>query len=105
METRLNYMTTAPGVYHAMLGLERYLQECGLETSLMHLIKLRVSQINGCAYCLDMHWKDSACCRRTGAAAVLSGCLARVPVLQRTRAGRPGMGGGRHSDHIGTRSR
>ena len=58
METRLNYMTTAPGVYHAMLGLERYLQECGLETSLMHLIKLRVSQINGCAYCLDMHWKD-----------------------------------------------
>jgi AhpD family alkylhydroperoxidase len=41
-----------------MLGLERYLHECGLEASLIHLIKLRASQINGCAYCLDMHWKD-----------------------------------------------
>ena len=42
----------------AVLGLERYLHECGLEESLLHLIKLRASQINGCAYCLDMHWKD-----------------------------------------------
>lgn len=41
-----------------MLGLEHYLHECGLEQSLIHLIKLRTSQINGCAYCLDMHWKD-----------------------------------------------
>jgi AhpD family alkylhydroperoxidase len=41
-----------------MLGLEKYLHECGLEEGLLHLIKLRASQINGCAYCLDMHWKD-----------------------------------------------
>jgi AhpD family alkylhydroperoxidase len=41
-----------------MLGLEQYLHACGLEESLLHLIKLRSSQINGCAYCLDMHWKD-----------------------------------------------
>ncbi len=58
MEARLNYAKAAPGAYHAMLGLEHYLHECGLEESLIHLIKLRVSQINGCAYCLDMHWKD-----------------------------------------------
>jgi AhpD family alkylhydroperoxidase len=41
-----------------MLGLEQYLHESGLEEPLIHLIKLRASQINGCAYCLDTHWKD-----------------------------------------------
>lgn len=41
-----------------MLGLEKYLHECGLEEQLLDLIKLRASQINGCAYCLDVHWKD-----------------------------------------------
>ena len=58
MEARLNYAKAAPGGYQAMAGLERYLHQCGLEESLIHLIKLRASQINGCAYCLDMHWKD-----------------------------------------------
>jgi AhpD family alkylhydroperoxidase len=55
---RFDYGKVAPGAYHAMLGLEHYLQECKLEESLLHLIKLRASQLNGCAYCLDMHWKD-----------------------------------------------
>ena len=55
---RFDYTKVAPGAYRAMAGLERYLHECGLEESLIHLIKLRASQINGCAYCLDMHWKD-----------------------------------------------
>jgi AhpD family alkylhydroperoxidase len=45
-------------VYRAMRGLEAYLHECGLEANLIHLVKLRASQINGCAYCIDMHWKD-----------------------------------------------
>ena len=58
MEARFNCMNAAPRGYGAMLGLEKYLQECGLEQSLLHLIKLRASQVNGCAYCLDMHWKD-----------------------------------------------
>jgi len=58
MEERFNIAKVAPGVYHAMLGLETYLKGCGLEESLLHLLKLRASQINGCAYCLDMHWKD-----------------------------------------------
>ncbi len=58
MEERMHYMKAAPGTYYAMLGLEKYLHECGLEEPLLHLIKLRGSQINGCAYCLDMHWKD-----------------------------------------------
>jgi AhpD family alkylhydroperoxidase len=41
-----------------MDALDRYLAGCGLEESLLHLVRLRASQINGCAYCLDMHWKD-----------------------------------------------
>jgi AhpD family alkylhydroperoxidase len=55
---RMSIPKVAPGVYQAMLGLERYLHECGLEANLLHLIKLRASQINGCAFCIDMHWKD-----------------------------------------------
>ncbi|HKD39803.1 MAG TPA: carboxymuconolactone decarboxylase family protein [Myxococcaceae bacterium] len=42
------------GVYEAMLGLERYLRQSGLEEALLHLVELRASQINGCAYCIDM---------------------------------------------------
>lgn len=58
MKARLNIGKSAPGVYEAMDALDRYVQECGLEESLLHLVRLRASQINGCAYCLDMHWKD-----------------------------------------------
>ena len=58
MEPRIDYLKSARGAYHAMLGIEHYLQQCGLEESLQNLIKLRVSQINGCAYCIDMRWKD-----------------------------------------------
>ena len=58
MKARLNGLAVAPGGYQAMVGLEKYLANCGLEVNLIHLIKLRASQINGCAYCLDMHWKD-----------------------------------------------
>jgi AhpD family alkylhydroperoxidase len=58
MEERLHYSKISPGAVHAILGLEKYLHECAIELPLLHLIKLRASQINGCAYCLDMHWKD-----------------------------------------------
>jgi AhpD family alkylhydroperoxidase len=58
MKERFDYAKVAPGAYRAMAGLEHYLHECGMEESLLHLVKLRASQINGCAYCIDMHWKD-----------------------------------------------
>lgn len=58
MTDRLKYHRVAPGVYEAMDALDRYLQTCGIEESLLHLVRLRASQINGCAYCIDMHWKD-----------------------------------------------
>lgn len=58
MTARYRYAKTSAAGFQAMLGLEEYLHSCGLEEPLLHLIKLRASQINGCAYCLDMHWKD-----------------------------------------------
>lgn len=59
MTQRMNAMAVAPKAYHAMYGLEAYVQQCGLEHGLIHLIKLRVSYMNGCAYCVDMHSKDA----------------------------------------------
>jgi AhpD family alkylhydroperoxidase len=58
MKSRIDYAKSAPGVYDAMDALDRYLARCGLDQSLLYLVQLRASQINGCAYCLDMHWKD-----------------------------------------------
>jgi AhpD family alkylhydroperoxidase len=58
MKTRLNYGLVAPGVYDAMDALDRYIQDSGIERPLLLLAQLRASQINGCAYCLDVHWKD-----------------------------------------------
>jgi AhpD family alkylhydroperoxidase len=58
VKPRLNYAKAAPGVYDAMDALDRYVSQCGLEQDLLLLVQLRASQINGCAYCLDMHWKD-----------------------------------------------
>jgi AhpD family alkylhydroperoxidase len=58
MTTRLDYGKVASGIYEAMDALDQYLGRCGLDESLLNLVRLRASQINGCAYCLDMHWKD-----------------------------------------------
>ncbi|MBK7404356.1 MAG: carboxymuconolactone decarboxylase family protein [Phycisphaerales bacterium] len=58
MNQRISYGHVAPGAFKAMLGLEAYLKDCSVEAGLLHLLKLRASQINGCAYCIDMHWKD-----------------------------------------------
>jgi AhpD family alkylhydroperoxidase len=59
MQPRIEYAKAAPGAMTAMLGLETYVRHCGLEGSLIELVKLRASQINGCAYCVDMHTKDA----------------------------------------------
>ena len=58
MQPRININSTNPGALKAMLGLEKYLRQSGLDARLLDLVRLRVSQINGCAWCLDMHWKD-----------------------------------------------
>jgi AhpD family alkylhydroperoxidase len=59
MGTRLNYGKAAPGAMRAMNGLETYIANCGLEAPLKDLVRLRASQINGCAYCVDMHSLDA----------------------------------------------
>lgn len=59
MSSRVSYVKAAPGTYRAMLGLEDYIHGCGLEPDLLDLVRLRASQLNGCAYCLDMHAKDA----------------------------------------------
>lgn len=56
---RLNPAAVAPGGYRAMVGLERYLATSSIDKPLRELVKLRASQINGCAFCIDMHWKDA----------------------------------------------
>ncbi len=59
LQPRLEYGKIVPAAMHAMLGLEHLVRESGLERTLLELVKVRASQINGCAYCLDMHWKDA----------------------------------------------
>ena len=59
MQPRIVYTKVAPGAMKAMRGLEDYLAACGLEPPLLDLVRTRASQINGCAYCLDMHTKDA----------------------------------------------
>ncbi|HET7871363.1 MAG TPA: carboxymuconolactone decarboxylase family protein [Terriglobales bacterium] len=58
MEARIDYLKSGRGVLQAMLALEDYLRQSELDEKLLTLIKLRASLINGCAYCIDMHWKD-----------------------------------------------
>lgn len=59
MKERLNYAAVAPDAFKVMLEMEKYVQSSGLEHSLYELVKTRASQLNGCAYCLDMHTKDA----------------------------------------------
>ena len=63
MEARIDLMKANPGVIKAMLGLERQVRQAGLDHRLIDLVRMRASQLNGCAYCLDMHSKDA---RATG---------------------------------------
>lgn len=63
MQPRLDPWTVNPEAMNAMLDLENYVRHCGLEFSLIELVKTRASQLNGCAFCLHMHTTDA---RRAG---------------------------------------
>ncbi len=65
MEPRLNYWTKSPNLMESFLTLNNAIEASGLEKNLMHLVKLRASQINGCAFCIDMHTREA---RRDGEA-------------------------------------
>jgi AhpD family alkylhydroperoxidase len=63
MKPRMDYGKASPDALRAMLGLEGFVRQSSIEHGLLHLLKLRASQMNGCAYCIDMHSKDA---RATG---------------------------------------
>jgi AhpD family alkylhydroperoxidase len=56
---RLAYPKVAPDAFRAMLALEEYARSSGIDPMLLHLVKLRASYLNGCAYCVDMHSKEA----------------------------------------------
>ncbi len=59
MQQRLSYSKTAPQATGILRNLESYVHDCGLEPEMLELVRLRASQLNGCAYCIDMHTKDA----------------------------------------------
>jgi len=59
MQPRLDAGKLSPEGYRAVFALEQYIRHCGLELKLLELVRLRASQLNGCAYCVDMHTKDA----------------------------------------------
>src|SRR4051812_16914520 len=59
MSERMKYSRAAPDAHRAMLALQQYVDSTGLEHTLLELVKLRASYLNGCAYCVDMHTKDA----------------------------------------------
>jgi AhpD family alkylhydroperoxidase len=59
MKARIDFTNVNPGIVQAMLGLERQVRHAGFDSKLLDLVRMRASQINGCAYCLDMHSKDA----------------------------------------------
>jgi AhpD family alkylhydroperoxidase len=92
---RLSAYEAAPAAMRAVQQVEAYIQQCGLEKSLIELVKMRASQINGCAYCLDMHSKDA---RRRGESEqrlYLLNAWHESPLYYRTRAGGAGLDRGR----------
>ncbi len=62
MKTRMDYRKVAPEGYRAFGAVHQYIAQCGLEEELIHLVYLRISQINGCAYCVDLHYRDALKC-------------------------------------------
>jgi len=59
MQSRVSPMEAAPDAMQAMLAVEAYLKNCGLEPALVNLVKMRASQINGCVFCIDMNSRDA----------------------------------------------
>ena len=66
MQPRIDYRKYAQEPLQQLLAIEKYIAESGLEPKLIHLIKMRASQINGCAYCLDMHSIDARAAGESG---------------------------------------
>jgi AhpD family alkylhydroperoxidase len=90
---RPNPFKASPKSYQAMAALENFVTSCGLERPLLELVKMRASQINGCAYCLDMHSKDARALGESEQRLYLLNAWRETPFYtERERAGIPGSG-------------
>ena len=78
MAPRIDVSKVSPDAYRAIMGLELFVRHSGLEPSLLELVKLRASYMNGCAYCVDMHTKDALAAGETAQR------LLAVPVWRET---------------------
>ncbi|HVY15229.1 MAG TPA: carboxymuconolactone decarboxylase family protein [Rhodopila sp.] len=78
---RVSPQQVAPDAYKAVLGVEAQIQRSGLPKSLIELVKMRASQINGCAFCLDMHSKDALAAGETAQRLFLLNAWAEAPVF------------------------
>ncbi len=87
MQQRFDYRQFAPDVYAAMAHLQAAVNKSGLEPALLELVKLRASQINGCAYCIDMHFKDACAAGETAQRLYLLDAWRETPLYsERERA-------------------
>ena len=99
MEPRIDMNhKAASGAMQAMLGLERYVRQSGLEHSLIELIKTRASQVNGCAYCIDMHTKDARAAGETEQRLYALAAWRETPFFSRARTRCPRVDGGTDPD-------
>ena len=80
MKPRIDFTRVSPRALQAMMGLQTYVNNSGLEHSLLELMKMRASQINGCAYCLDMHTKDALAAGETAQRLFLLDAWREAPV-------------------------
>lgn len=80
MSTRIDFSRVSPRAVQAMMALQTYVNGSGLEPSLLALVKMRASQINGCAYCLDMHSKDARAAEETEQRLYLLNAWREAPV-------------------------
>lgn len=87
MKARLDPRRVAPGAMQALLGLQTHVDACGLEHGLLELVKYRASQLNGCAWCMDMHTKDARAAGETEQRLYLLGAWRECPFYsERERA-------------------
>ena len=105
MKPRMNFYQAAPDTIKALTALEAQIQASGLEKSLIELVKTRASQINGCAYCINMHTQDARNQGETEQRLYLLNAWRRVAALHRPRTRRVGMDRGRDPDRRDPRAR
>jgi AhpD family alkylhydroperoxidase len=87
MQARLDYKIASPDAFKAMLATEAQVHRSGLEPALLELVKTRASQLNGCAWCLDMHTKDARACGETEQRLYLISAWREAPIYsERERA-------------------